>query len=116
MWKTPRQTMNINSKFHVDNDMPGALKILIYLNDVDENGGPFAVKEIDEKIVKITGNLGTAIIFDQNKCNHAGLKNLNNDRFVLVASMYPTLRKEIIYDDLKPINSFCEINPFTKLS
>jgi hypothetical protein len=116
IWKTPKQSSNVNSNFHVDNDMPGAMKIMIYLNKVDEFGGPFAVKGKNDKIFKILGDVGTAIIFNQNKCLHAGLPNINNDRFVLVTTIYPSLRKNITYEELKPINSFCEYNPFTKLS
>ena len=70
-WKTPKQTQNINSKFHIDNDMPGAMKAMIYLNNVDENGGPFAIKKKDGEILKVTGETGTTIIFNQNKCFHA---------------------------------------------
>lgn len=116
LWKTPKQSSNVNSSFHVDNDMPGAMKIMIYLNKVDEFGGPFAVKEKNNKIFKVLGDVGTTIIFNQNKCLHAGLSNISNDRFVLVTTIYPSLRKNITYEEFKPINSFCEYNPFTKLS
>jgi len=116
IWKTPKKSSNVNSSFHVDNDMPGAMKIMIYLNKVDEFGGPFAVKGNDDKIYKVLGDLGTTIIFNQNKCLHAGLPNINNDRFVLVTTIYPSIRKNITYEEFKPINSFCEYNPFTNLS
>lgn len=116
IWKTPKQSNNVNNEFHNDGDMFGAMKIMIYLNDVDEYGGPFAIKDKDGKIEKILGETGTAIIFDQTKCLHAGMPNLKEDRIVLVATLYPTLRKKINYENLKPINSLCELNPFTKLS
>ena len=96
--------------------MHGAMKIMIYLNDVGEFDGPFAVKDSDENIVKILGETGTTIIFNQKKCLHAGLPNIKKDRYVLVATIYPTLRKKIIYEERKPINSRFELNPFTKLS
>lgn len=117
MWKTPKQSSNVNSNFHTDNDMPGAMKIMIYLNDVGVKGGPFAIKnKQDDKIIKILGETGTTIIFDQNKCNHAGLPNIDTDRYVLVTTVYPTLRSKVEYEDLKPINSFCVYNPFTRVS
>lgn len=117
MWKTPKQSSNVNSNFHTDNDMPGAMKIMIYLNNVDERGGPFAIKhKEDGKIVKILGDIGTTIIFNQNKCNHAGLPNINTDRYVLVSTIYPSIRRKINYEESKPINSFCVYNPFTRVS
>ena len=116
IWKTPKQSSNVNEEFHLDGDMSGAMKILIYLNDVDEKGGPFAVKHKDKKIVKILGDTGTAIIFNQKKCLHAGMPTLENDRYVLAITLYPTLRKQVNYEEQKPINSLCELNPFTRLS
>ncbi len=116
IWKTPKQSANVNNEFHHDGDMHGAMKVMIYLNDVGEYDGPFAVKGKDENIVKILGETGTTIIFNQKKCLHAGLPNFKKDRYVLVATIYPTLRKKIIYEEQKPINSRCELNPFTKLS
>jgi hypothetical protein len=116
MWKTPKKSQNINSKFHLDNDMPGAIKVMIYLNDVGPEGGPFTVKKLDGSTCQILGPSGTAIVFNQNKCLHAGLPNINTDRYVMVASIYPTLRDEVTYIESKPINSFCELNPFTSIS
>ena len=44
------------------------------------------------------------------------LPNLTKDRYVLVFNIYPTLRSQIDYIEQKPINNFCELNPFTKIS
>ena len=72
-------------------------------------------KETNKKIL-ITGKKGTTIFFDQNKCLHAGLPTLKKDRIVLSFCLYPTLRKNIVYQTNKPLNAHHTLNPFTKIS
>ena len=117
LYETPANSANTNSKFHVDNDEPGAKKCIVYLSDVDHESGPFSIydKETNKKIV-ITGKKGTTIFFDQNKCLHAGLPTLKKDRIVLSFCLYPTLRQNIVYQTNKPLNAHHTFNPFTKIS
>lgn len=110
-------TKNLNTPFHTDNDAPGALKVIVYLCDVDENNGPF--EYIDPKTnskVSITGKIGTTIIFNQNDLLHSGSATLKNERIALTFLLYPTLRKNIHYLKKKPANVLFSLNPFTKYS
>ena len=56
--RNQKETYNLNSQFHTDTCMPGALKIIIYLCDVDQTNGPFSVKNCDNTIRFITGKRG----------------------------------------------------------
>ena len=110
-----KETYNMNSNFHHDADMPGAIKILIYLTDVDKDNGPFAYKDSSNLDIKyVLGEVGTSIVFIQNKLLHAGSNTKLKKRISLSYLIYPTLRKEIMYTNYKPLNCLCSINPFTK--
>lgn len=112
-----KETHNMNSKFHYDVDMPGAIKILIYLTDVDKDNGPFVFKENSKSEAQyITGEIGTSIIFLQNQLLHAGSNTKLKKRVSISFLIYPTIRKDVIYSHFKPIDSLCSINPFTKTS
>lgn len=117
LYETPPNSSNTNSKFHVDNDEPGARKCIIYISDVDGDSGPFCIydKETNENI-KIIGKKGTTIFFNQNKCMHAGLQTQNASRIVLSFCLYPSLRKNIVYQMNKPLNAHHTLNPFTRFS
>jgi ectoine hydroxylase-related dioxygenase (phytanoyl-CoA dioxygenase family) len=93
--------------FHSDQNSPKFLKFFFYLNDVDENGGPFCyvrgshknkfkgwtskyrwtLDEIvaiygEDKIVKLTANLGDMIVADTTGF-HRGAKARSADRSML---------------------------------
>lgn len=93
--------------FHVDPNSPKFLKFFFYLNDVDENGGPFcyvrgshrkrfrgwrskgrwtyeemAANYGKENILNLTANLGDMIVADTNGF-HRGTKVVSRDRFML---------------------------------
>jgi len=106
-------TYNLNSNFHYDNDFPGALKVLIYLCDVDENNGPFVYKRGENKI-KVKGQKGTSIIFQQNSCLHAASNTVLNKRTAISYLIYPSLRSNLNYIKDKPLNVYCLKNPFSK--
>ena len=106
---------NRNTKYHSDNDVPGSIKLLIYLCDVDENNGPFAYySNIKKENVIVKGKIGNSIIFDNNNLSHSGSATINKDRLALSFSIVPTLRKEIIYAEKKPENMVFTFNCFTK--
>jgi hypothetical protein len=93
--------------FHVDPNSPRFLKFFFYLNDVDENGGPFCyvrgshkkrfpgwrskgrwtLEEMTkvygaENVLNLTANLGDMIVADTNGF-HRGTKVVSRDRFML---------------------------------
>lgn len=108
---------NRNTKYHSDNDVPGSVKILIYLCDVDENNGPFCYySNIKKENIKVKGKIGSSIIFDNNNLMHSGSATINKDRLALTFSIVPTLRKKIIYLEKKPENILITLNCFTKYS
>jgi len=73
-------------------------------------------KKLDGSTRQVLGPSVNVIVFNSNKYPHVGLSNINTDRYVMVASVYLTLRNEVTFTEGKPINSFCELNPFTSLS
>ncbi len=117
MFVTPKGTKNVNANFHVDGDNPGSLKMMIYLSDVDEESGPISfLDNKDDQIKKVLGDKGTVVFFNNRKAKHAGMPSISKDRTVLTFLLYPTLRKSINYVNTKPMNVFCNINPFSKFS
>jgi len=117
LFKSYKNSINANSALHTDGDMPGALKVMIYLNDVDEESGPFTVFDVDLKQRKIiTGTIGTVIFFNQNALPHAALANKSKDRLVLTFLLYPTLRRKIDYNSQTIMNAQFNLNPFSKNS
>ncbi|MDB9865781.1 hypothetical protein OAC71_03530 [Candidatus Thioglobus sp.] len=118
--KDATETYNVNSNFHTDGDLNGALKILVYLCDVNTSNGPFCYKEFDtdknEKIFKVEGGPGTSVIFQQNECVHAAANTVEKKRTAISFLIYPSLRKKNFLYKEKPINTLCSLNPFTKYS
>ena len=108
-----KETYNMNSNFHYDNDFPGALKIIVYLCDVDDTNGPFVYKKGEEEVI-VKGQKGTSIIFQQKKCLHAASNTVLKKRVAISFLIYPTLRSKLTYLDNKPVNVFCLKNPFSK--
>tara|TARA_A100001011_G_scaffold400744_1_gene518227 strand:- start:4159 stop:5016 length:858 start_codon:yes stop_codon:yes gene_type:complete len=102
--------------FHCDKDSPRFIKFFFYLNDVDENNGPFTYtqgsqiqkfegwdskyrwkhREIssiygEDRIIKCTGNMGDLIIGNTNGF-HKGTKVVKGERTILSVyySVHPT--------------------------
>ena len=93
--------------FHLDPNSPRFLKFFIYLNDVDENGGPFQIvegshKELysnrydkhrwsltdiettygKDKVKSLTASMGDMIVATTN-CFHRGVPPINSERTML---------------------------------
>ena len=115
LFRTPMNSKNVNSRFHVDNDLPGSIKIMIYINDVDRENGPLTFKH-KEKEIEITGKSGTVIFFNNTEVPHLGKPTLSRERVAITFMMYPTLRKQIHYEKIKPIDALCKLNPFSSIS
>ena len=117
LYENPPFSANVNEKFHIDGDMMGALKCLIYLTDVDTESGPFQVfDEKNNSYKEIIGKKGTTVFFNQNKLFHSNKKNGSKKRIVLSFTLYPSLRKKINYLYNKPLNAKFTLNPFTNQS
>ncbi len=118
IYKTPaidgKETYNLNSKFHYDDgDRPGAIKMLVYLSDVDENGGPFQYKLNDKKYT-VVGDAGETIFFKR-YLFHAGSNVKDKDRYVMSVLCYPTIAKRPVFLTSKkvpPFNALYRNNPF----
>lgn len=103
--------------WHYDNHPKTITNVIIYLNDVKENGGGFEYITINNKIVKqkfikpaggrymetfiknnvvkinqVTGNKGTIFFFDNNIIHRAGTSLINNREAILL-QVYPSLNK-----------------------
>ena len=117
LFKSFKNSTNVNTKLHTDGDMYGAVKVMIYLTDVDEESGPFTVWDSEiKKRKEITGKAGTVIFFNQNSLLHSAAENKSKDRIVLTFSLYPTLRKKIYYKNEAILNALYNLNPFTSKS
>jgi len=117
LFKSFKNSTNVNTKLHTDGDMYGSVKVMIYLTDVDEESGPFTVWDSEIKNRKeITGKTGTVIFFNQNSLLHSAAANKSKDRIVLTFSLYPTLRKKIYYKNEAILNASYNLDPFTSKS
>ena len=116
MWWSPVNDCLVESQFyHYDGEDETQLKIILYLNDVDEQTGPFtllpaqdsekvkstkvfakrrserlgdqAVEDIVGKdaVVPILGPAGTLAACDTSRCLHYGSRAKSRDRFILMA-------------------------------
>ena len=96
--------------FHIDRNCPRIMKTFMYLNDVDEDGGPFCYVEGSRKLYSkfakpgripdeyveknygkdniklLTANMGDMIITNQTGAFHKGLKPTKNERMMLTSN------------------------------
>ena len=117
IYKSPaiegEETFNLNSKFHKDGDLPGSLKCLVYLSDVDDSSGPFQYK-VNDKTHTVIGAAGETIFFKR-FIPHAGSNVKKTDRYALSVLCYPTTAKEPILltnKKILPFNVLGKKNPF----
>tara|TARA_B110000003_G_C16567740_1_gene503082 strand:+ start:335 stop:1129 length:795 start_codon:yes stop_codon:yes gene_type:complete len=116
LWRDYRFGSKSTNNYHIDGDMPGMCKIIIYLSDVDINSGPLSIKDGDGKENLMIGPRGTAIIFNSRNYYHCGKPLNGKERIVITYVVYPTLRKKIYYIRNKPMDCLNSLNPFTKYS
>ena len=81
----------VNSNWHKDGDLLTSFKVLIYLNDVDENNGALKIISHNGKEVSLSGKSGTAIFFRASKLNHSGSVPKKFDRWCLNYKIYPKI-------------------------
>lgn len=107
-----RETYNLNSNFHVDGDVSTAVKMIVYMCDVDKTNGPLAIRDAKtgEEIV-ITGKKGTAILFKANALYHAGKNTLSANRYALSFLIHPNIRYAHSYIQM-PMDAARRENPF----
>lgn len=99
MYKTlnieEKETYNLNSRFHTDNNPSTSLKMMIYLCDVDNNNGPFLVREKhNENVISITGRAGTTVIFKSHTLYHAAKNTCTGSRYAVFFTLVPSLRPQ----------------------
>ena len=101
----------INSHWHKDGDLLDSFKILIYLNNVDEDNGALKILRHDQKKIDLNGQAGTAIFFKAAKLSHSGSVPKKTNRWCLNFKIYPSL---IISSSIKnkPFNYLRRYNLF----
>lgn len=88
-----KETFNLNSRFHTDNNPSTSLKMMIYLCDVDQNNGPFLVQEMHTgKVISVIGRAGTVAIFKSHSLLHAAKNTLSGSRFAVFYTLVPSLK------------------------
>jgi hypothetical protein len=112
-------TYNLNSSWHKDGDLPGALKVLIYLCDVDANNGPFGFEIINsaneaQRFI-MQGVKGTTAFFKSNEVIHSAFNTISAERLTLSFLAYPAISNRNIcgYNFTKPFNTAAGKNPFS---
>jgi hypothetical protein len=110
------ESYNLNSNFHTDGDLPGAIKFLVYLSIVNEGSGPF-MYELNGKTYKVLGSPGDVVFFKR-YIRHAGSNTISEERYCLSCLCYPTISKYPILlsnSEIAPFNMLHTKNPFNTL-
>ena len=107
-----------NHTFHKDYHVPGSTKILIYLDNVDDDNGPFKFyKENNKSDIKtVKGNKGTTICFANSLLMHSGSNTKKRRRRCINYQIFPSIRKKIFFQKKKAYNVLFTKNPFTNIS
>ena len=101
----------INSHWHKDGDLLNSFKVLIYLNDVDEDSGALKILNNDNTIIDLNGKAGTAIFFKAAKLLHSGSVPKKTSRWCLNFKIYPNLFFSSLKKN-KPFNYLRRYNLF----
>jgi hypothetical protein len=91
--------------WHGDGCPDGIIRGIIYLNDVDEEGGPFEYKDSSGAVRSVTGSAGTFLVFDANRLIHRGSPPAVRERSVIDLVIQARLPKEpfsILWSGRKP--------------
>ncbi|HBJ82295.1 MAG TPA: hypothetical protein DDZ88_00135, partial [Verrucomicrobiales bacterium] len=59
--------------WHLDGCPVGVIRGVLYLTDVEVNGGPFQYKDSNGEIVTMLGEVGDCLIFDARRLQHRAL-------------------------------------------
>ena len=113
-------TFNLNSKWHYDSDYAGALKVLVYLNDVSDKNGPFGflTYENEKPVARfVVGRSGTVVFFRSNLVKHCASNTIESARETFSFTCYPWLGEENVIEDIarRPFNGLASKNPWSLL-
>lgn len=104
----------LNSKWHVDDDVFGALKVIMYLSDVTETSGPFAYEDPLRKVkLGIVGEAGTTVLFESSKVLHSATNVIDTARYAIsfLIIPYPGNRDVCSFSNTMPFNTSALKNP-----
>ena len=120
LYETPCEDIgnnfNLNSKWHVDDDVYGALKVIIYLTNVSETSGPFAYEDPLRKIkLGVVGEAGTTVLFESSKIVHSATNVIDTARHVIsfLIIPYPGNKDVCSFSNNMPANTSALKNPLT---
>lgn len=109
-WSPPNETLLESQQYHYDGEDRTQLKVLLHVNDVSEDAGPFTYlpadlsakipkakrhseRLTDERIesiaganaaIRVTGPAGTTALIDTSRCLHYGSRGNSKDRLVIM--------------------------------
>lgn len=146
MWWSPVNGSLSESQFyHYDGEDETQLKIILYLNDVDGDTGPFTFlsaqdsekvkstkvfaerrsERLDDErvesvvgqdaVVRVTGPAGTLAACDTGRCLHYGSRAKSRDRFILMAQFTKFLCPKSLVPDWQLDRSCRTFSPLQKL-
>ncbi|MCP5082049.1 MAG: hypothetical protein GY948_10170 [Alphaproteobacteria bacterium] len=146
MWWSPiNDKMSESQFYHYDGEDETQLKIIVYLNDVDLENGPFTTlsaadsekvkstkvfaqrrsERLDDErvesivgkdaVVRIVGPAGTLAACDTGRCLHYGSRAKSRDRFILMAQFTKFLCPKALVPDWKLEGDRRSFNPLQKL-
>ena len=146
MWWSPvNDTMSESQFYHYDGEDETQLKIILYLNEVDERNGPFTLvsaqdsekvkstkvfsqrrsERLDDDtverlagkdaVLQIVGPPGTVAACDTSRCLHYGSRAKSGDRFILMAQFTKFLCPKSLAPDWGLEGRTDAFNPLQKL-
>ncbi|MCP5074673.1 MAG: hypothetical protein GY947_15470 [Rhodobacteraceae bacterium] len=146
MWWSPvNKSLSESQFYHYDGEDETQLKVILYINAVDEDTGPFTLlsakdsekvkstKVFTERrserlgdqqvesivgkdaVVRVTGPAGTLAACDTGRCLHYGSRSKSRDRFILMAQFTRFLCPKSLVPDWKLAGGGRIFNPLQKL-
>lgn len=92
------ETVNSQSGWHRDGDFDGSVKVIIYLNDVDRENGPFEyISKKSGVETSVRSKAGTTIIFNSRRLTHRASNTLSKERESFTFFCLPNVR-DIVHD------------------
>ncbi len=146
MWWSPvNKSLSESQFYHYDGEDETQLKVILYINDVDEETGPFTLlsaqdsekvkstkvfserrserlgdQEVEgivgkDAVVRVIGPAGTLAACDTGRCLHYGSRSKSRDRFLLMAQFTKFLCPKSLVPDWKLSGDPRTFNPLQKL-
>jgi len=105
--------VNTNNKPHLDGSPMGHFKLIVYLDDVNIENGPFCIVE-NSNDIPIVGKKGTIILFEHQQQLHRSLPITSGSRSVMMIEFLrlPFKPRAKTLNATRPINAMRLISPF----